>query len=226
MKTQDELKQLYGVKYVEAFEYNQCIKKFDRFIKFLELKPEYIVADFGCGNGMLMEHVAPKVSFYIGVDFSGLFIQAAEKRRESLGIKNAEFICSEMKDSCKRNPERFDIGFALDFSEHIYDKEWLDILKGIRSSLKENGILYLHTPNAYFFIEILKARNFILKQFPEHIAVRTPEQTINLLEQAGFSDNKLYLLPHYNILKYIHPLSYIPVMGKYLKARIFVIAKK
>jgi len=63
----------------------------------------------------------------------------------------------------------------MDFSEHVYDEEWREILRGIRSALKPTGRLYLHTPNAEFILEIMKARNLILARQPEHVAVRTAD---------------------------------------------------
>lgn len=226
MKSSSELKQMHGVKYVERFERCSSLNKFLRLRKYMDFKPDHVVADFGCGNGLMMELAAPYVKSYIGVDFSEPFIEAAEKRKGMLDIKNSSFVCSDINSFCKDNTGIFDAGFAMDFSEHVYDEDWLKILKSIRQSLKERGKLYLHTPNADFFMEILKNKNFIFKQFPEHIAVRTPGRNIELLKNAGFSRVKLFFLPHYNILKYINVLSCLPVIGKYFKARIFIIAEK
>jgi cyclopropane fatty-acyl-phospholipid synthase-like methyltransferase len=220
------LKKLYGWEYVRSFQAHQSPKRLKRIIKYIALKSDYVVGDFACGSGMMMPYIAPKVKYYIGVDFSEPFIQAARSKKAALGIDNAEFIYSEIADFCNQSPERFDMALAMDLSEHVDDREWPAILKSIRLSLKNGGRLYMHTPNAYFFIEALKACNFIFKQFPEHIAVRTPQHNFNLLKEAGFSEIKLITLAHYNILKYIHPLSYLPVVGKYFKARIFIIARK
>ncbi|MCK4695894.1 MAG: hypothetical protein KAT74_09035, partial [Candidatus Cloacimonetes bacterium] len=64
--------------------------------------------------------------------------------------------------------------------------------------------------------------DFIFTQFPEHIAVRTPEHNASLLREADFIEIQVRLIPHYNILRIVHPLSYIPILGKYFKARIFI----
>ena len=113
---------------------------------------------------------------------------------------------------------------ALDFSEHVNDEQWLQILKSIKSSLKIGGRLYMHTPNANFFLEIMKNRNFIFKQFPEHIAVRSAKQNQLLLEKVGYKVKETKFIPHYNFLKYIHWFSFIPGLGSYFKARIFIVA--
>ncbi len=226
MESRRSLKDFYGAGYVKSFEAHQSPERLKRLLKYIKLAPDYAVADFACGSGIMMELIADKVKRYVGVDFSKSFIQSAIKKQKLLGIRNAEFSHSRIKDFCDKFGERFDVGLAMDFSEHVYDKEYLEILKSIRASLKKYGTLYVHTPNAYFFMEIMKAGNLIFRQFPEHIAVRTPEHNLSLLKEAGFSGTKLIALAHYNALKCVHPLSYLPVVGKYFKARIFIIATK
>ena len=180
------------------------------------------VSDFGCGSGLLMPYVAPLVHSYTGVDFSQPFIELANAKKESLGMANASFQCTSVEAFCSANQNAFDTAFALDVLEHVYDEDWRSILKSIRSSLTDEGRLYIHTPNARFFVEIMRKHNFILKQFPEHVAVRTPEENVALLENAGFRVARMLLLPSYTFLRMVHPLSYVPLVGGYFKARIFV----
>jgi cyclopropane fatty-acyl-phospholipid synthase-like methyltransferase len=217
---------LYGEKYVRDFERNQSPERLRRVLGLMELKMDFAVADFACGSGMLMEYVAPYVTEYFGVDFSEPFIKVANQRRSRLNIQNATFVCSGIEEFCQAHPSYFDVAMAMDVAEHIFDDEWVSILENIRSSLKAKGKLYLHTPNAEFLLEIMKSKNFILKQFKEHIAVRTPRHNTDLLRMAGFSKVRAVLLPHYNSMKYLHFLSFLPLMGRYFKARIFMIAEK
>lgn len=224
MKSRQKLKELHDVDYVQRFDAlsNQNNAKIFRLLRFCSLKTTDLVVDFACGSGMLMPFISGKVSSYYGVDFSESFIESAIKKMHDLNINNAQFFNSEIGEFCINHPNEFDVGFAMDFSEHVYDKEWVEILKSIKLSLKKNGKLYLHTPNADFFLEVMRNKNCILKQRDEHVAVRNPAENVRLLKEAGFSIVNLTLLPHYNILKYIHPLSFIPIIGKYLKARIFI----
>ncbi len=226
VKSSDDLKKLYGKEYVEKFSKIQSSFRIERFLKYVELNKNDRVVDFACGNGMLMQHIALRVSSYVGVDFSEEFIKEAIEKKGFLKIKNASFACSNINEFCENNIQSFDCAFALDFFEHIYDEELLEILTSINKSLKTGGRLYIHTPNSLFFIEKMKEHSFILNQFPEHIAVRSPEEIVKLLEEAGFSSKKVLLLPHYNMLKYVHFISYFPFFGKYFKARIFIEAVK
>lgn len=219
-------KVLHGQDYVDKFDKEQSDQRIRRLLKYIELSKEYVVADFACGNGMLLDHIHEKVEKYIGVDFSEPFITSANRRMKNKGIKNANFICSSIEEFCGTHNNMFDAGFALDFSEHVYDNEWVDILSNIHDTLKSDGTLYVHTPNKEFILEIMKENNLILKQFKEHVAVRDVPHNIKLLTQAGFSDITVKCLSHYNALRYLHIFSISPFIGKYFKARIFITAKK
>lgn len=68
----------------------------------------------------------------------------------------------------------------------------------------------------------MKARGILLKQLPEHIAVRSPAANVALLEAAGFRVIKLHLISHCNVLKCLHIFSLLPLVGRFFKARIFI----
>lgn len=222
MLSNDELKRLYGKEYVEAFKKKKFRRRLERLIDLMDLKLSDNVCDIACGDGSMLPLVTSKVAKYTGVDFSTDFIKSAKNKRRRLNIPNAEFVCSDIVRFCSLHIECFDVAFAMDFSEHVYDETWVEILVAIRKSIKHGGRLFLHTPNADYFVELMKSIDFILKQFPEHIAVRTPRRNCELLEQAGYKINSINLLSHYNRLRILHPLSFFPVIGKWFKARIFI----
>lgn len=222
MLSDQQLKDFYGKKYVETFGVQQSQQRLARLLPLMNLQASDEVVDFACGNGMLLPLIAERVSTYTGVDFSEDFIAAAQARQTASGITGAQFVCADILAFCAQYPAKFDVAFALDFSEHVYDAAWVTILKAIKTSLKPGGRLYLHTPNATFFLEKMKARNFIIKQFPEHIAVRTPEHNVRLVEESGLLIHEVHLLPHYNVLRFLHGLSRLPWVGQFFKARIFL----
>ena len=222
----NNLQDLYEKDYVDTFGREQSPYRISRLMQYIDLPKDADVADFGCGNGMLLACLPGHIRSYSGVDFSEPFIIAAQERQKKSGISNAEFFCESIASFCDRNPEKFDAGFVLDLAEHVYDREWSAILAAIHRSLKPGGRLYLHTPNAEFFLEVLKKKNIGFHQFKEHVAVRDVTGNIRLLKDAGFSRTEVKLLPHYNILRFVHILSFFPVLGNYFKARIFIIARK
>ena len=223
--SREERMNLHGADYVEKLEYKNTFR-FDKILENLSIPEGGFVADFGCGNALLLPLIYKVVHKYFGIDFSEDFIRVAKQRQLYAGISNAEFYCGFIQDFCKDHEGFFDAVFALDLSEHVYDDEWQEIVNGMRLSLKPGGKAYLHTPNLDFLIELMKANDFILKQFPQHIAVRNAEQNAAFFQAAGFADVSVAFLPHYNVLRCLHPLSHLPVVGRYFRARILLSATK
>jgi hypothetical protein len=95
----------------------------------------------------------------------------------------------------------------------------------MRRSLKTGGRLYLHTPNARFVLERLKSRNLILRQSPEHVAVRDMAGNLEFLRESGFTIAAAHFVRHYNVLRFLHPLRHAPVIGPWFEARIFIEAR-
>lgn len=222
----EERKALHGEAYAERFEYAHPIERITRLVPLMSLTGNEKLVDIGCGNALSMTAMQGHYETYTGVDFSTPFIKAARSRAQSHGIQNAEFFCGSAEDFAVDNAARFDVALALDICEHVYDDEWLDILLAIRQMLIPGGRLFLHTPNLDFFIEKMKDKNFLLKQFPEHIAVRSMQGNIQLLCKAGFEIRNAQNLPHYNWLSMLHPLSRLPGLGRYFGARLFIEAVK
>lgn len=134
MKTEQELRQLHGSDYVQAFA-GMNTARLERLLDHVRLAPADVVADFGCGDGQLMKLIAHKVGSYSGVDFSPEFIVAAQKRKEEIAAVNVDLFNQDIIDFCAQRPGKFTAAFALDISEHVYDETWLTMLKSIHSSL-------------------------------------------------------------------------------------------
>ena len=197
-----------------------------RLLRYVDLEGADKVADFGCGNGLLMLELAGAVSEYVGIDFSPDFIAAAERKKRAFQLQNCRLLLGDINEVCAEYRGYFTKAFLLDFSEHVSDSDLFEILKSIRSSLHQDGTLYLHTPNRQFLIERMKARNFILKQFPEHIAVRTAPENARLLQDAGFRIDRIRSLSHYQwTLKPLHLFSKLPVLGSSFVARLMFQAR-
>ena len=145
-RSDEELQAIYDDRY--AAEYDpHAVPRIERMRPFFDLSGQDVVADFGCGNGVLLEVIGPLVREYLGVDFSDAFVRAAESRRDALGLSNGTFHRADIVDFCRARPDQFDAGFALDFSEHIYDDQFVRIFSAVHGALKPGAVLYLHTPN-------------------------------------------------------------------------------
>ena len=222
----DGLRDLYREGYVTAY-HQEAGPRLERLVERMDLAPDLTVADLACGNGLLLDVVRSRVGRYFGVDFSEEFIEAARQRHAAADRGGAEFSfhAQSIEAFCEAHPGEIDRAFVLDFVEHVYDADLLGTLAAIRGCLRPDGRLYLHTPNRDFFVEALKDRG-IMKQLPEHIAVRNDTETVALLERAGFSEVRCEAIAHYlPALSWCHAFSRVPVVGRFMRARLFVEAR-
>jgi hypothetical protein len=68
----------------------------------------------------------------------------------------------------------------------------------------------------------MKASGFILRQSPEHVAVRDLAENVRLLRAAGFDVRTTRAVRHYNVLRHIHVLRHLPAVGRWFEARLFI----
>lgn len=224
--SESEARALHGHEYAERFERSQGRRRILQLLPHLSLSKGDDLVDFACGNGLLAAEVWDRVRSYTGVDFSPPFIELAEARAARLSACNVHFACSSIESYCAANLAQFDVACAFDFSEHVRDEEWLGMLASMRSALKTEGRLYLHTPNAGFVLERMKAANFILRQSPEHVAVRDMASNLRLLREAGFRIQNARVVRHYNVLRFADGLRHLPVIGRWFEARLFIEAMR
>jgi 2-polyprenyl-6-hydroxyphenyl methylase / 3-demethylubiquinone-9 3-methyltransferase len=224
-RSEEELRAIYDQRYVDDYDAH-AVRRIRRMLPFFELTGDDIAADFGCGNGVLLELISRRVRQYVGIDFSDAFVHAAERRRDDHGIQNGTFHCGDITTFCAQHANRFDVAFALDVSEHIYDDQFLRIGRAIHGALKPGGALYLHTPNAEYFMERLRASG-ILRRIEGHVAVRDAARNEALLTQCGFTNVRVRYLAHYlRAAAAFHGLGALPLIGRHFRARLFLSCRK
>lgn len=216
---------LHDREYAERFDRMHGRRRLLQLLPLMHLDEGDDLVDFACGNGLLAAEVHSRIRSYTGVDFSQPFIDLALARAAGLGASNLRFVCATVEDFAAAYAARFDVACAFDFSEHVPDREWLGILGHMRRALKSGGRLYLHTPNAAFVLERMKRRSFILRQSPEHVAVRDLGENLRLLREAGFTITSARAVRHYNVLRHLHPLRRLPGIGAWFEARLFIEAR-
>ncbi len=217
----DELRAIYDERYVDVYD-PHAVQRMQRLLPLFELSASDVVADFGCGNGALLELIAPRVRQYVGVDFSEPFVRAAERHRLARGIQNGSFRQQDIVAFCAEHQSRFDAAFAIDFSEHLYDDQFLTIFGAIRGALKPGGSLYIHTPNAEYFMERFKASG-VMKQVEGHVGVRDARTHQRLLRQCGFTNVEVRYLAHYlTLASKFHFLGALPLISPFFRARLFL----
>jgi SAM-dependent methyltransferase len=226
--SRQEREALHGAAYAATFEAQQDPTRVAGLLARVVFHPGAEVLDVGCGNGLALSFLSGRgIGRYTGVDFSDELLGLARSRAEHNPELAARFLRATSTAGLAQLGEAWaDVALALDVSEHVYDDEWLTTCREVRAALKPGGQFVLHTPNLDFFVERMKARDFLLKQFPEHIAVRDAEHNIALLRKAGFERVEVEIIPHYNVLRHVHPLSRLPVVGRLFGARLFIVAHR
>ena len=186
--------------------------------------PDKTVLDLGSALGDVCFLLAPHVKDVIGVDASPRAIEIAEKRRRDRSLTNVRFLRADVAELSGVPDARVDVAGAFDLLEHVDDETVRRMLSALRRVLKPGGVFVAYTPNREHYVERLKAVNLVLKQFPEHIAVRRPGEIRRLLEDEGWHVRSLRYSPApFPGVRWIErALWRLPVLGPLFRYRILL----
>ncbi len=187
-----------GVTESEAFLWwDQAHRKvFDSFCKKFISGKRGKLLDVGCGLGYFVKKVSESPDWEVfGYEISPAAVDYA---RNNLGLKNV--LAGRVEES-NFTPGSFDIITLWDVLEHIPQP---DVLLGyLHSLLKENGILFIHTPN--IAIQLPKARaKKILKgmnsevhylEAKDHMHIYSMKNLKKLLLRNSFAEVDFIHLP-------------------------------
>lgn len=114
--------------------------------------------DVGCGPGRHSLELARRGMHVTGIDVSQDFIDIAQKNSAAEFRSNTEFLRLDARDLINHASlhAKFDFAICLcqgAFGLMIDDQHDVEILAGIRRSLKEQGVLVLSAFNAYFSVK-------------------------------------------------------------------------
>lgn len=119
-------------------EYNAYLAQF-KVDSCLENVRGNSLLDLACGDGLMTEMFARRMSRVVGVDANGKILADAKKR-----LPDVEFHESLVEDL--ELTEKFDTVTMLDLLEHVIDP--IALLKKAASFLNDDGVLIVHVPNA------------------------------------------------------------------------------
>lgn len=223
----EQLEQWYDQDYFD--QYPKHDRRIKQILSHISFDSSDVVCEFGCGLGHILIAISGQVQHGTGIDVSEYATSRATTAAERSGIKNLDFKSIDIKSlaDASEYSKHFDKVLMMDISEHLYDNTLLEFLQSAKSVLKPGGQLVLHTPNADYYLEQMKARNFILKQFESHIAVRNYSQHLPILGKAGFSIEQVRYLPHYNrVLNLLDRVfMHLPYIKRFFQARILITAR-
>ncbi len=144
-----------------------------------------MVLDLGCGNGELSVALSSSGKRVISGDISRVSVMNTMSLANSLGVEIDGFtVCRG--ESLPFRDGTFDVVTCLEVIEHVDCP--IELLLDIERVLKPGGRLILSTPNAYYYIYLLR---HLLRRAPIRIAddhyYLWDIHTLNrLLDKAGF----------------------------------------
>ena len=165
--------------------------RIDKVLKIYDPDPEERVLDLGCGWGTFCWAVGPRVAEIVGVDFSQKSIDLCEDRLARSAIDGVSFLCADARDT-GLEPESFDLVIAADLVEHLYPEDSQAVLAEAFRVLKKGGRLSLWTPHRGHFLEMLKARNILLRRDVSHVDYKSMDRLKAMVTSEGFVVEKAY----------------------------------
>ena len=104
-----------------------------------------MVLEIGCGDAFGIVIVKQTVRKVHGIDFEPLVIEDDKRRFEEEGIVEVTFSIHDITDAPLK--EEFDAAYSLDVIEHIDQEQERIFMANICSSLKEQSVFIIGTPN-------------------------------------------------------------------------------
>jgi len=183
-------------------------------LEYLKVQQGEAILDIGCGRGELLQACSEKGANPIGIDYSLAAIGISRKFGENIVLIRASATALPFRDGV------FDKVIMLDIVEHLAPNDLLKCLEDVKSVLKKDGEVFIHTPNqwgdfifAVVYRVILKLRSQSQQKVESsslgihnysalHVNVLNPISLKRTLRKAGFKSkiwfagNPLQNLPY------------------------------
>ena len=162
-----------------------------KVLQIYEPGPEERVLDMGCGWGTFCWALGPRVSEIVGVDFSQKSIELCEARLARTPIDGVSFLRADARNT-GLEAESFDLVIGADLVEHLYPEDSEAMVAEAFRVLKKGGRLSLWTPHRGHFLEMLKARNILLRRDVSHVDYKSMERLKTMVTNEGFVVERAY----------------------------------
>lgn len=153
--------------------------------------PAARVLEVGSARGDTAFFLAPRVHSVVGIDAASVAVAAARAEQAARGLANVRFDEADARDLSAVPGGPFDVVLLADVVEHALDDVLVPCLESARRILTPGGAVALYTPNRAHWAERVKAAVPGLQQ-EDHIAVRTAERVVALVQAAGFRVEDLF----------------------------------
>jgi ubiquinone/menaquinone biosynthesis C-methylase UbiE len=181
----------------------------------------------GCGMGACTVESARRGAFAVGVDPAPAALAAARSLATRMGTPSATFLAADAAQLPVPDASA-DAVICADLTEHLDDATLAGVLAESARVLKAGGVFVLYTPSPTHLFERVKAQDWLIRQDPSHIGLRTMEQLRAALEAAGLQVRDAYFrpthLPVYGAVERL--LAPLPALGKLFRRRVCIAATK
>jgi SAM-dependent methyltransferase len=160
-------------------------------LRLVRPRPATRVLEVGSARGDTAFFLAPRVHSVVGIDAASVAVAAARAEQAARGLANVRFEEADARDLSAVPDGPFDVVLLADFVEHVLDDVLVPCLRSARDALRPGGALAIYTPNRTHWAERIKAAVPGLQQ-EDHIAVRTAERVVALVQAAGFRVEDLF----------------------------------
>jgi ubiquinone/menaquinone biosynthesis C-methylase UbiE len=197
-------------------------------LRLVDPKPSDRVLELGSARGDLTFLLAARVREVVGLDASDDAIAMAEAARAARRIQNVSFVKGDVADLSVFPDASFDAVAAIDLVEHVDDPTVRAMLRESRRVLRPGGRFGLYTPDRAHYVERLKAHDLVLRQFPQHIAVRRAGAYRRFLAEAGLAlALDTWSVSPFPLVRWIEAvLSPLPLVGATFRYRILMQARR
>jgi SAM-dependent methyltransferase len=182
----EELQELYGDDYFEAYsgggdyaeaEEQRRTEARKRIEWLKQYKQSGSVFEVGAASGFFLDE-ARKAGYEVAGVEPAPGVAEYARERFSLDVKTGFLEDADLPAA------GYDAICAFHVLEHIHDP--LEVLKDIRRSIKDDGVLLLEIPNIESVMAKKRGADWMHLRLPHHVGFYSPEQLGGLLKDAGF----------------------------------------
>ena len=187
-------------------------------------RPTDRVLELGSARGDVTFLLARHAREVVGVDAAPEALAMAEAARAELEIPNVVWLLSDVADLSAVADRSVDAVAAIDLVEHVDDPTLEAMLRECRRVLVPGGRLGIYTPERAHYVERMKAHDFVLKQFPQHVAVRRAAEYRRFLAAAGFTiDLQDWSVSPFPLVRWVErALAPLPLVGPTFRYRVLL----
>lgn len=190
------------------------VQELEKLFAFYNLQLKGNILDIGCSMGGFMYSLynSKKFDFVAGIDIDTTAVKMAKEYKKMHHISDENvFVDFGSIFELPFEDKKFDYIIMKDVGEHLENKENLELaLKELKRILKDNGHIFIETPNYIFpmevhlkipilpFIATKSTTKFIAKifgkdpDFVNHLNFTTPKMFETIFQNNSFNFNNAY----------------------------------